>query len=337
MKQLLKSLIRPALLPMISAVFISYIILKAIVPLMGCFEIFYQNQVLARPSYMLKFNTRTEKKTIFILGGSRHREMAFSDDHVQEQLRKKVKTNIRYLNLATPELSSIEQMALLQQSYFKAGSIVFIGVYPDIFATSKAQVMDSLDNQRLSFLSYKKVASSLRKEGIKTNYLYYVPLYKSLFWIEKFLASFNWRSLFYENWHRPVSFPRRPDLFGRNMSTLPSGLPSAQEKNAAFKKNHIYNRKLFQKIITIAQQKKYRVYLFELPISFVLQNDEAPIMKIFHHDLTYLANKTGAGVIFSDNTIFKVTDFYDPRHLNELGREKYEPVFLEQMAFALSN
>lgn len=339
MKNFLKDLVTPTFFPMVSAIVIVWLFSITVIPLMKHFQVFYQGQKLARPAHIINFETDEDKPAIFILGGSRFREMAFSDDYVNEALKDKTGTDFNYVNLATPGSGLAEQIVIVNQSHFKKGSIMFLGVNSNIASRSKSVNIRLLEHQRLNFLDYSSALPMLKRHGLDVDMLTKPKIYQGRFWLGTFLAEFDWKMLITQSWSQWRVPYVRPHMFNRNNN--PKVIDAAKQNFtrifAGFDENHIYNRGLFQELIELAQQKGYRVYLFETPSSPIAQKLEAPIMAGINNDLHYLSEQTGAQIIYADNTLLQDSDFHDFIHQNERGRAKYEEIFMDQLASALAD
>jgi hypothetical protein len=330
MKHFLKNLLRPKLLPILSAPLIAYIIYLLIMPVMLHFPIFYQGQVNAEPAYMLKFQTSITQPTLFITGGSRFFQMAYSDEHVNAELKNYSDKDFVYANLGANNTLLIEQLVLIDQSHYMQGSVVLLGVNIRQFAKVAPNSSNKvLDNPRLSFLDYKESKEAINDAGFKFRSADHSFLYRSRDWLANFLAKFKWRVLFCQSWNVLGEPFNRPSLFG---VTKDIEVEKERQSIDRFNENHLANRKLLEFVINYAQREKgYQVYLFQAPSPPLIQQFEAPYSSTFNKDLNYLVEKTGVKIISANNTLLKDSDFYDLMHLNEFGRERYEATFTQQL------
>jgi hypothetical protein len=340
MKKFLKDLVRPSILPIVSAAVIVLLISITIIPLMRHFQVFYQGQSLARPAHIINFETKEDQPTIFILGGSRFREMAFSDEHVNKVFKKKADINFNYINTATPGTGLAEQIMFVAQTHFKKGSIMFLGVNASLTSMPQRLMAQRIfKHQRLNFLDYSSALTIFKKHGLDVDKLTMPKIYQARIWLGRFSAEFNWKSLVTQGWNEWRVPYVRPYLFGRNNNPdiMNATIKKITKIFSEFDDNHIFNRELMQELIELGQKKGYRVYLFETPSSPIAQKVEAPVMARYNEDLHYLEQKTGAQIIYADNSLLLDQDFHDFTHQNEFGRAKYEATFMTQLAAAIAD
>jgi hypothetical protein len=334
MKKFLKNVMRPTLWPMTSALAIVFVFFLSIVPFMAKFPIFYQELMFFFPAYSINFETDKNQKSIFLIGGSRYREVTLNAQTITTLLKDKMQTNeVNFNNLSVPSLIYSEEMALINQSHYEKGSIALIGVDIGHLGGSIAKNEARFGEFRLGFVKYNEVIPDLNKLGMNLKQPYFALSYDR-YWLKALSEKLSLHTLLTQNWHEPDFKYTRPADFGHaNEAKMAQQLIGYPKKLARI--NFLQGRKLLIATVRLAQSKGYKVYLFETPLPTKSRKFNKPYSGEYEENIRYVMDKTGVEIIHANNDVLSDEDFYDLLHLNEFGRGKYKTVFVGQLASAI--
>jgi hypothetical protein len=336
----LKSLFRPAIFPIISALIIVGIILYFMVPFMARFPIFYQEDQFFFPAYSINFQTKSDQQSIVLIGGSRYKEMAVEHGAITKLLREKTNKNIAYESLSVPTLSYPEEIVLINQSRYKRGSVVLIGLDINSLVRPPATSHQEFESMRLGFTHYNDALPLFKKNNIDFNISDFEFL-QNRYWLKLLATKLSFSDLISQSWYQPHFKYRRPTMRPRysdeKITKQIRTYGNRIRRNYNGKESFSENSAMLLMLVKLAREKGYKVFFIEAPFSPAAQLINKPYMKSYAEMSKELTALTGVEIIHASNVPLNDSDFRDLVHLDVYGREKYQSSFINQLAAAIAD
>jgi len=323
-------------IPLIGGMLIVGFILMAVEVFVrtGLFTIIPEGYLLTRSSdqfthlnYKLHSlrKSKSHRKSVYFLGGSALRE-ALDEKVLNEKMGKTYDIH----NLGSMQQSFGLSIAMLDQLP-KGPGLVVIGTNIKRFTFSPTRFFEHLES------NYYMIRSPSLVNFARENKIQFEPdffFFPGVMNYFKFYVWNNKETLLKWKWPH---YTFDPFLY-HSKSPMKEKIQKEKSKKikatyqAQFARFYDLNRKALTFLVELARKKGYEVALMDLPINPSIESIFNDITKIYRERIRTLSDSLSVPYLdFVWEMNFENEEFYDPFHLLEPGREKFQKALLTQL------